>query len=234
MNTVEYPFAFLKGKTLIGIEGAQKHSAKITLTCSDGTVYFLNHGQECCEHVWLEDVVGSVHDLLHTPLTMAEVATNHDNPLTDDLDESWAGDSFTWTFYKLATVKGYVTLRWYGTSNGYYSEGVSLMRVVAEEERGMRFIEAELWREKPEDMWMAIISKIDRKQKEINAERRFLTALWHPSDQTLMRAYDAFWDANGMVKTLYQSPEVKDAFAHAMMAALQSARQEAFAAQEDE
>ena len=71
------------------------------------------------EEVFIDAIVGDIDDLLESPILFAEESTN-----SGDMDGK-IYDSFTWTFYKFATVKGYVTVRWYGTSNGYYGEGVS-------------------------------------------------------------------------------------------------------------
>jgi hypothetical protein len=73
----------------------------------------------------IDDICGDINCLLNTPITMAEESGESGRD-----ENHW--DSYTWTFYKLATVKGYVTIRWYGTSNGYYSESVDFVRIPEE------------------------------------------------------------------------------------------------------
>ena len=117
----------LIGKTLVSVEKSSD-DGEILFTVDDGTKYKMHHDQDCCESVSVESIVGDVSDLIGSPILKAEEVTNRDNH-PDGVTHEYAPDSFTWTFYKFATIKGYVDIRWYGESNGYYSEGVSFVRV---------------------------------------------------------------------------------------------------------
>ena len=115
----EVPFEELMGKTLKEINGATHESEEVEFITVDDEKYIMYHEQDCCVSVYLEDVIGSVECLIGTPITMAEL-------VTEEGKMRW--DTYTWSFYKLATVKGYVTLRWYGESNGFYSETVEFVK----------------------------------------------------------------------------------------------------------
>lgn len=83
---------------------------------NDEVRFVLYHEQDCCESVWIEDICGDLSDLEGTPILRCE-QVDYDGAALGEYDES-----FTWTFYKFATIKGSVDVRFYGTSNGYYSE----------------------------------------------------------------------------------------------------------------
>ena len=116
----------LVGKTITSITGAEVDNDTITFVCSDGTEYQMYHSQDCCEAVYIEDICGDIDDLINSPITMAEDISNECD-MMPGLDK-W-DDSYTWTFYKFATRKGYVNIRWYGVSNGYYSEEVDFVKM---------------------------------------------------------------------------------------------------------
>lgn len=124
------PFAELKGKTITKIEGLEEGSESVNFYTSDGKHYRMFHSQECCESVEIDDVCGDIKDLIGSPIRLAEERTSETNP--DGVEKKYQ-DSFTWTFYTLATQKGYVDIRWYGESNGYYSEGVDFVDITGAE-----------------------------------------------------------------------------------------------------
>jgi hypothetical protein len=72
--------------------------------------------------VSIEDINGDLNDLIGVPILEASEVSNRENPKEYH-------DSCTWTFYHLATIKGYVSIRWYGSSNGYYSERVEFIKL---------------------------------------------------------------------------------------------------------
>ena len=119
-NMTDCKFSDLLGKTLVEINGLIKESGKVIFECSDEKKYIMYHEQSCCESVYVEDICGDINDLMGSPILEAEKISDDQLPAPD----GYCPDSYTWTFYKLATIKGSVTIRWYGSSNGNYSESV--------------------------------------------------------------------------------------------------------------
>ena len=93
----------------------QKGSDLHFISKDDFFLFF--HQQDCCESFELTQIDGDLSDLENANIITAEFYTQHNN---DNYD------SITYTFYKFATIKGYVTVRWTGESNGYYSETVDI------------------------------------------------------------------------------------------------------------
>lgn len=122
-------FNELLGKTITKIEGCEKGHDEIIFYLSSGEKYKMFHDRDCCESVLVEDVCGDIEDVLNSEITQAEEVTSKENPKDVNMDNEGWGESFTWTFYKLGTGKGSITIRWYGSSNGYYSESVDFEKV---------------------------------------------------------------------------------------------------------
>ena len=87
---------------------------------TDNCVYAFYHEQDCCESVWLTQVDGISDKIIGSRIVIAEEVTD---------SKSVAGESITWTFYKIGTNKGMIDFRFQGKSNGYYSETVDLIKI---------------------------------------------------------------------------------------------------------
>jgi hypothetical protein len=144
------PYVEMKDLTGLVFENVRHlkcHGDELRLETCDGDVYRMYHEQDCCESVDLDEIIGDLADLINTPILEAREATNSNRQqaeidLVGDAEErlmmllksqaqpqpEYLDDSVTWTFYIFRTIKGSVTLRWYGTSNGYYSESVSIIK----------------------------------------------------------------------------------------------------------
>lgn len=115
----DWLFPTLLGRTLRAVKlDNDTWASEIKFVTDTGTVFRMDHDQDCCETVSVDEIHGDLDDLIGSPITMAEVADDYFGKPSE------YAESYTWSFYKLATAKGYVTIRWLGESNGYYSERV--------------------------------------------------------------------------------------------------------------
>ncbi len=138
-------FNELEGKTLFEIIQNGDNDELIFVT-TEGEKYKIYHRQDCCENVSIDDIVGDLSDLIGSPILRASKDSNNDpnekqlarierEKLEQGEDYYLWEDSFTWTFYNISTIKGHVTIRWYGSSNGYYSESVDFEKITNDAEQ---------------------------------------------------------------------------------------------------
>lgn len=121
----EVAFEDLFGKTLVSVKGCVGDD-EIVFTTEKGEEFKMYHAQDCCEDVRVEDICGDLEDLVGVPILCAYEESNYEGPVPE------YAESYTWTFYVLATEKGRVTIRRLGESNGYYSESVDFVRTQEE------------------------------------------------------------------------------------------------------
>lgn len=110
------------GSIILEVSGLSIDSREINIVTDNGE-YIMYHDQDCCECVYVDDIIGNL-EIGSKILDFIE-KTNSDI----EKEEECRDESFTWTFYTIETDKGYCDIKWYGSSNGYYSERVDFEKV---------------------------------------------------------------------------------------------------------
>lgn len=86
------------------------------IECTDGTIFTIDHIQDCCEQTTVSPIRGDVREMFHSPVT-------HARKVVDNAPE---GGTRT-TFY-IRTDTGSVDIEWIVESNGYYDESVDVWK----------------------------------------------------------------------------------------------------------
>jgi len=133
-------FQDIQGMTIKEVDGLRIGSEEIVFHTSCGKKFRMYHESDCCEKVKVVDVSGDKETLVGQMVVLARESSSGDDEeslyyerservkqLSNLVPQFY--DSNTWTFYTLATIKGWVDIRWLGTSNGYYSESVTFEEI---------------------------------------------------------------------------------------------------------
>lgn len=108
-------FEELLGKTLVKVESNVDESLHyVTFETKDGIYRLQGDRGECSDDItYIESVDGDLQDLVQAEC----VKSSHYNG-------NEAHETHQWCFYKLATVKGSVTICWREVNSGYYTVDV--------------------------------------------------------------------------------------------------------------
>lgn len=132
LTCITLDFNYLEGKILKDVI-VNKNEDCIDFIIDEGYKLRMQHGQECCEHVYIDDICGDIKDIIGNKILSAYESSNSMDEA--DKDKYDTDNSATWTFYSIATMNGFVNIRWIGTSNGCYSESVDLNLIIGDVEQ---------------------------------------------------------------------------------------------------
>ena len=128
-------FEDLKNRIIIKMDN---NDDDIYMILDNGDIYRLYHSQDCCESVYIEDINGDFDDIIGYEILMAEESMSGiGDSYNSEIEENC--ESFTWTFYRLSTMKGDLNIRFFGSSNGYYSESATFEYVSTNEEIALQY-----------------------------------------------------------------------------------------------
>jgi hypothetical protein len=122
-----WDFKDLEGRKIKDVAKSDEHVEIIT---EEGISFDLFHDKDCCEDVGVEEIIGGeLTELIDETVVEARKESGQLLPPQNEYDAS-----YTWTFYIIRTNKISLTIRFYGTSNGYYSESVDCHVTVKKKE----------------------------------------------------------------------------------------------------
>ena len=122
MQKVEIDFLVGKTCSSIWVSLEEENNNVIEFKTPEGTLS-MRHNHECCETVVVKQIDGDLNDLVDTPILSAYRETKG---IDYEYNKSFYVErADLWTFYRLQSAKGPVTISWHGTSNGYYTVEVS-------------------------------------------------------------------------------------------------------------
>ena len=131
----EVCFKELLGKTLkeiiVNKDCSEFKDEFILFRTTENEEFIMFHDQDCLESVWIEDICGDIQKLIGKPLKNVECYHNKNENTVYDSSE-------TYTFYKLSNENEYVTIRWFGSSNGYYSESANFCKKTNKKNKAKR------------------------------------------------------------------------------------------------
>lgn len=123
LNGTTRPFDTLRGLTIAHVhyDGGEQ---VVYFRTECGRHFVMHHQQDCCESVSLIEGHDELRALIGHRIEQAEESSNDTEGARSEWDES-----FLWTYYRIGTAGGWAVLRWYGSSNGYYSEDVDFEEI---------------------------------------------------------------------------------------------------------